>query len=62
MTIITRAPVLALPSEVVQMLTCRCAQIRRLDGDEVQRYAAGHLRLIERGRDPTGAEDYQCGQ
>ncbi len=42
------------------MLTCRCARLRRLDGEEAQRYAAEHLRLTERGRDPTGAEDYQC--
>lgn len=47
---------------MVQVLTCRCAQIRRLDADEAQRYAAGHLKLTETGRDPTGAEDYQCDQ
>jgi hypothetical protein len=46
----------------VQVLTCRCARIRRLDGEEASRYAAGHLRLIERGRDPSGAEDYQCDE
>ena len=44
------------------MLTCRCAQIRRLDGDEAHRYATEHLKLTERGREPTGAEDYQCDQ
>ena len=46
----------------MQVLTCRCAEIRRLDGEEAQRYSTEHLRLIERGRDPTGAEDYQCEQ
>ena len=54
--------IMALPGRVVQVLMCRCADIRRLDGEEAQRYAAGHLRLIERGRDPTGAEDYLCEQ
>ncbi len=44
------------------MLACRCDQIRRLDGGEAGRYAAEHLRLIERGREPTGAEDYQCDE
>ena len=44
------------------MLKCRCAKIRRLDGEEARRYAAEHLRLVERGRDPSGAEDYQCQQ
>lgn len=44
------------------MLTCRCTQIRRLDGDDASGYADEHLRLIERGRDPTGAEDYVCDQ
>jgi hypothetical protein len=43
-------------------LTCRCAQIRRLDGEEARRYAVQHLRLIEQGRDATGAEDYQCDE
>lgn len=46
----------------MQLLTCRCAQIRRLDGDEAQTYADQHLHLIERGREPTGAEDYICDQ
>jgi hypothetical protein len=47
---------------MAQMLTCRCAEIRRLDGEEADSYAHEHLRLIERGRDLTGAEDYQCDQ
>lgn len=44
------------------MIVCRCAEISRLDGEDAREYAAGHLRLIERGREPTGAEDYQCDQ
>jgi len=41
------------------MLTCRCAEIRRLDGEKADRYIHEHLRLIERGRDPTGADDIE---
>jgi len=39
-------------------MTCRCDEIERLDGDEAEAYASGHLRLIERGRD--NYEMYQC--
>jgi hypothetical protein len=41
---------------------CRRSEIRRLDGEEARCYVAEHLRLIKRGRDPTGAGDYQREQ
>jgi hypothetical protein len=47
---------------MVLVPTCRCGGLRRLDGEEAQPYAVEHLRLIERGREPTGAEDYPCDQ
>ena len=42
------------------MVECRCEEIHRLDGDEASLYAREHLKLIERGRDSAGAEDYFC--
>ena len=39
-------------------MPCRCDEIERLDGDEAEAYASGHLTVIERGRD--NYEMYQC--
>ena len=39
---------------------CRCQEMDLLRGELANDYARTHLRLIERGRDSTGAEDYQC--
>lgn len=29
---------------------CRCTEIERLDGEEAEAYASGHLRAVEKGR------------
>ena len=42
------------------MVTCRCLEVRRFDGDDARQYATEHLLLIERGRDSIGVEDYDC--
>ncbi len=38
------------PASGGEALACRCAQIRRLDGDEARQYASEHLRLIAGSR------------
>lgn len=45
-----------------QIIPCQCSIVSRLDGPEATAYAAGHLRVIERGRDSNLAEAYQCDQ
>jgi hypothetical protein len=42
------------------VVECRCEEIDRVDGDEASSYAREHLRLVERGPDSAGAEDYLC--
>lgn len=49
-------------ARVTQAVECRCSDLAELRGEDARRYAADHLRLIERARDPDSAEDYQCDE
>ena len=43
---------------MLPLMECQCEETERLDGADAERYAAEHLTLIERGRDPY--EMYLC--